>query len=236
MVSIAVVEDDEKQIEQTERYIRDFGKETGQTFNVTVFRDGLALLDRYKPIYDIVFMDIEMPDLNGLDTAKKLRELDSAVIIMFMTNMQQYAIRGYEVEALDYMVKPVGYFTFALKLKKAIKKLGRSAEAFLSIPQENGIMRLETSRIRYIEVINHRLVYHTDDGKYEARGSLTETENKLAQYDFSRCNHCYLVNLRAVQGIRGNMVVIAGEELQISRPKRKAFLDDLANFRGRGGV
>ncbi len=236
MINIAVVEDDERQIEQTERYIRDFEKESGQTFNVTVFHDGLALLDRYKSVYDIIFMDIEMPDLDGMETAKKLRELDSAVIIIFMTNMQQYAIRGYEVEALDYMVKPVGYFTFALKLKKAIKKLGRSAEAFLNVPQENGVMRLDTSRIRYIEVINHRLVYHTDDGKYEARGSLTEIENKLSQYDFSRCNHCYLVNLRAVRGIRGNMVLIADEELQISRPKRKAFLDDLAHFCGRGGV
>ena len=167
--------------------------------------------------------------------ARRLRELDPVVLIVFITNMAQYAIRGYEVDALYYMVKPVTYFEFALKMKKALRRLGRLVGTYVNVPQENGVMRLETSQITYVEVIDHRLVYHADTGDYSTRGSLSDLEKKLRSYGFSRCNHCYLVNLKYVTGIRDNMVVVACAELQISRPKRKMFLDDLATYRG-GGV
>lgn len=233
MVRIAVVEDDVPCAEKTRGYIENYGREAGEAFDVKIFPDGLALLDGYRPIFDIIFMDIEMPDLDGMATARKLRELDPVVIIIFVTNMAGYAIKGYEVEALDYMVKPVGYFNFTLKLKKALRKLGRAAEVSVSVPQESGVMRLNSSQIRYVEVINHDLVYHTDTGAYETRGSLSETEKLLGGHGFARCNHCYLVNLRYVSGIREDCVVlVSGDALRISRPKKKAFLDALAGFNG----
>lgn len=233
MVRVAVVEDDRLCAERTRGYIEDFGKESGEAFAVTLFGDGLELLDGYRPVFDIIFMDIEMPDLDGMETARRLRALDPVVILIFVTNMAQYAIKGYEVEALDYMVKPIGYFNFTLKLKKALRKLGRVADVSVSVPQESGVMRLNSSQIRYVEVINHNLVFHTDTGEYEARGSLTETEKLLGGHGFSRCNHCYLVNLKYVSGIRsGFAVMVSGDALQISRPKKKAFLDALAGYRG----
>lgn len=233
MIRIAVVEDDALCAEKTRGYIEDYGREAGEAFDVKIFHDGLALLNGYRSVFDVIFMDIEMPDLDGMATARKLRELDPVVIIIFVTNMAGYAIKGYEVEALDYMVKPVSYFNFTLKLKKALRKLGRAADVSLSVPQESCVMRLNSSQIRYVEVINHNLVYHTDTGEYETRGSLTETEKLLSGHGFACCNHCYLVNLKYVSGIRdGSAVMVSGDELQISRPKKKAFLDALASYNG----
>lgn len=231
MFHIALVEDDEACALETQTYIENFGKESGLELRVTRFSSGVRFLDGYSPIYDIVFMDIEMPEMNGMDTARKLREIDPVVVLIFVTNMAQYAIKGYEVNAIDYMVKPVGYFNFKLKLQKAIKYAGLQTGVNISVQQSGGSARIKSSDVRYVEVVDHKLIFHTDVRDYEMRGSLSVIEEQLCDSGFARCNHCYLINMRYITGINGSFVKLSsGENLQISRPKRKAFLDKLAGY------
>ena len=120
MINIAIVEDEKVASDLIYDYLLDYGKKSGEEFNVTVFKDPLALLDNYKPAYDLIFMDIMMPNMDGMQASHKLRELDSSVLLIFITNMGDYAVKGYDVGASAFIKKPVSYFDFEQKMNRAI--------------------------------------------------------------------------------------------------------------------
>ena len=99
----------------------------------------MDFLEAYRPDFDLVFLDIELPLLNGIETARRLRELDSVVALVFITNMEQYAVNGYEVDALDFVVKPINYYRFSSMMRKALRIIARKEEKALPYPKANGI-------------------------------------------------------------------------------------------------
>lgn len=232
MIRIAIVEDDAAYREQLNGFVDRYQREQGEEFSVASFADGLEIAEEYKAAYDIIFLDIEMKHLNGMETAKHIRRQDKNVVLIFITNLAQFAIQGYEVEALDYVLKPVSYFAFSQELQKAVKKVRERTEFFLRIVQESSMVRLDVAKITYIESQGHNVVYHTEEGQYVNRDSLKSVEQKLAGRSFSRCNNCYLVNLAHVQKVDKSTVTVAGEPLQMSRPRRKAFMEALAAYVG----
>lgn len=137
MIRIALVEDEAEVRAQLQGYVQRHTRQYGTEFAVTEFADGMELLDDYRPVYDILFLDVEMKHLDGMETARRVRELDKDVIIVFITNMAQYAIGGYAVGALDYVLKPVPYFAFSQQLRKAEEQLRRRAR-HLSGPSGGG--------------------------------------------------------------------------------------------------
>lgn len=149
--------------------------------------------------------------------------------------MAKYAINGYEVNALDYVLKPVNYFAFSMKLDKVAMAVQRQEKKNLMVDTEEGIMKIQEMDITYIEVINHRLLIHTLEQTYRAKGSLSEIEHSLSEYHFVRCNKGYLVNLRHINLIKTDTVVVAGEELIISRRKRNEFMLAVMDYYGSGG-
>ncbi len=232
MRNIAIVEDDDKEAGLLEEQLRRYEKETDAEYRVVRFSDAIAFLTGYSADYDIVFMDIEMPDLDGMTAAKKLREVDPEVILVFVTNMAQYAVEGYEVSAMDFMVKPVRYDNLKLKLERAEKKLeGKGEDRFL-VRGKNGPVVICVPDIRYVEVTDHMLTFYTNEGAIKVTGSLKEIEKRLEGRDFSRANSCYLVNLKYVTGASDGMVTVGGDRLSISRARRKSFMSDLADYLG----
>ena len=142
MIRIAVVEDEELYAEQLQNYISKYAEERKKQIKVTWFQDGEDIVSGYKGEYDIILLDIQMRFMDGMTAAEKIRELDSEVVLMFITNMIQYAVRGYEVDAMDYVVKPVEYFAFSQKLDKAIGRIQKKTEVFLKVPVEDGVKKL----------------------------------------------------------------------------------------------
>lgn len=108
----------------------DIKKEYGEQLSVTVFHDGDEISSGYKAQFDIILMDIEMKFVNGMSAAEEIRKVDSEVTIIFITNTPQYAVRGYEVGALDYILKPVPYFTFSQKLNRAVQKIKKRSKMY----------------------------------------------------------------------------------------------------------
>lgn len=236
MWKVIMVEDDNEAAETIAGYLLRFGDENGETFDVKRYGDAEAFLASYDPACDIVLMDIQLPDMSGMDAAHRLRAVDSEVTLVFVTSMVQYAVGGYEVGALDFIVKPVSYGNFALKMKRVLRerrtRAPRSDE--LSLSGEGGVRRVAVSAIKYIEVVGHHLIFHTFDGNVDICGSLADMEGTLAGKGFSRCNNCYLVNLRHVSEVRPMSCLVGGEEVQISRRRRKGFVDDLTLYLGGG--
>ena len=236
MIRVAIVEDDAEVQGVLQEYVRRYTRQYGTEFEVTVFADGVDILEDYRAVYDIIFLDVEMKHLDGMETARRIRERDGGVLIVFITNMAQYAIRGYAVGALDYVLKPVPYFAFSQQLRKAEEQLRRRARHYLALPVEGGMRRLDSSLIYYLESEGHRVHFYTDEGDFSAPGALKAFEEKLADCPFARCNSGYLVNLAQVKSVQQGMVQVGPYELQVSRPRRKAFLAALADHIGGEGA
>lgn len=231
---VAIVEDCQEEAQVLRDHFSRYSAEKDAAFKLTHFTSGEEFLSKYRPVYDLVLMDIGLAKLNGMETAVRLRELDRSVTLIFVTNMAQFAVRGYEVDAFDFVVKPVSYSNFALKLQRALKKLSTRRDTEVILTLSDRMLRIPASQIKYIEISGHKMIYHTTDGDVNAYGNLKDTEAALSGELFARCNNCYLVNLDYVQAIRGYVAVVDGDELQISRPKRKAFVQALNDYLGGG--
>ena len=152
---------------------------------------------------------------------------------MFVTNMAQYAIKGYEVDALDYVLKPVSYGAFCTKLSRAIQRVQRRKGGQVALQLSGGGMQLlDTGDILYLETRNRMLYYHTATQEYAVRGSLAGAEKQLAAYHFARCNQCYLVNLQYVRGVENDFVQVGDARLEISRRQKAAFMTAVASYLG----
>ena len=236
MLKIAVVEDQQEVRDELCRFIRQYAAENSLQVEVVPIEDGAVIAEHYEPGYDIIFMDVEMPGLDGFGAAEKIRAVDADAVLVFVTNMAQYAIKGYAVGALDYVLKPVPYFAFSQQLQKAVNQLAKRTRHYLAVPVDGGMRRLDAAAIYYIESEGHRVHFYTEDGDFSAPGALKALEEKLAGRLFARRNSGYLVNLAQVSGVQQNTVQVGPHELQISRPKRKAFLAALADYIGGGGA
>ncbi len=235
MLNIAIVEDDDREAEILGSYITEYGEKNDERFRIERFNDAKSLLDNYRHVYDIIFMDIMMPEINGMEAAIKLRKLDKVVTLIFVTNMAKYAVQGYEVDALDFIVKPVGYSTFAMKFKKALSKLASDAGYNIAVFRKGEIIYLSSRRITFIEVSGHKVKYHLLDGVVEGTGTLSELEKQLQICNFLRCNSCYLINPQYITKVQGYTVTMMnGDELLISHPRKKTFMKQLADWLGEG--
>lgn len=230
MLNIAIVEDEISAAEKLKEYLDRYGDENNVSFRVVLFSNVINLLTNYTPNYDIIFMDIELPHMNGMEGSRKLRKLDENVTIIFVTNMAQYAVQGYEVNAFDFIVKPLSYCDFSVKIRKALGKIRLSDEAALVVPVEGGLKKIIVSRIRYIDVMKHQVTLHTEDGDYKLYGTLKNLEEKLPPDRFSRCSSSYLVNLRYVDRIEEYQVYVGNDILPISRARKKEFMQALNHY------
>ena len=232
MKTIAIIEDDDSEYSVIKSQIDKFSEESdgAYEFDCRRFYDAVSFLQAYKPIYDIVFMDIGLPGINGFDAAKKLRAIDDSVLLIFVTNMSQFAVAGYEVSAFDFVVKPVRYGALRLKLMRALQKLDAEVDKKITVSSPEGMRVVPVSAIKYVEVMNHDIIYHTTLGDIKSYGSLKKTEAAIASESFIRCNSCYLVNLKYVTGVKEFTVFIGAEEIAISHAKKKEFMVALAKY------
>ena len=236
MLTVAVVEDEQAAADRLRACLERYGAEHGVRFGVTAFPDPTAFLEPYRPEWDIVFMDIEMPNMDGLEAARRLRALDQRVVLVFVTNMAQFAAKGYEVDALDYIIKPFAYPDFERKMARAVRLCEADSEAVV-IARRGGSQRVLLRDVAYVEVRGHSLEFHTEQGVVVGSGSLRELEGQLLPKGFLRCGKPYVVNLRHITAVQGSEVTLTdGTALPIGRAFRKEFLQGLADGLGEGMV
>lgn len=232
MVKVAIVDDERKEREILETHFKNLAKELHEDILTETYEAGESLIDVYDYSYDLICLDIDMQGLNGIEVAKKIRKKDEKVLIMFITNMAQMAIRGYEVQAWDFILKPINYYSFVMKMRNALEMIRTRKSRHIVLSTPTGFQKISSDDIYYIEVSGHYLFFHTVNGIFKQKASLKGVEEKLSGLSFKRCNNCYLINLKHVDCVSKEDLQIAGNWLKISRPKRKQFLQALTNYMG----
>lgn len=230
MRNIAIVEDEDLAAQALIDHIKQYEAQTGQRFQIFRFVNGADFLEDYRAVYAVVFLDVQMPKMNGLETALQLRRCDKNVSVIFITNLVQYALKGYEVDAVSYLIKPVSYYDFSMKFKKALDIYLLNEDRSFTVNTPGGLCRISTDKLMYVEIMNHRLFYHLIDDVIEMTGVLSGVEQQLNRFGFLRCNKCYLVNPKFIVKVKSSTVQVGDNLLQISRPRRAAFLAELANW------
>lgn len=240
MIRIAMIEDEKEAKDVLESYCERYAKEKGVNFQIAWFPRPLDYLaDGSK--FDLVFLDIELPDMSGMELAKRIRKTDADVVLVFVTNYSMFAVKGYEVDASDFIVKPVTYYDFCMKFGHALKHLAGGDEDGVRIAVKNNgaVKYISVENLFYAEVLRHKLVYHTAEGDFEVRRTLKKAEEELAGNGFSRVNKYCIVNFRYVIGVKGYVLTLSTglgtssrTEIMISHPRKKDFVKELNEWLG----
>ena len=186
--------------------------------------------------HDLIFMDIDLPGINGMEAAQILRGYDEQTPLVFVTNLAQYAIKGYQVDALDFMVKPVAYDDFSLRMDRAMRMVRRTSKGTVAIPTPDGIRVVRLDDVLYVDIVKHDLHYHLagEPNPLRVRGTITKVAEELAEKGFLKIAASCVINMAQVARIRATSVVMSdGTELFFSRSQRKAALERLTAYVGR---
>lgn len=234
MLKIAILEDQPDQAARLSAMLERYADAHEEfAYSLQQYDQSIRLLTDYRCDTDLLFLDIQLPDMLGINVARKIRAVDDKVMIIFITMLTQYAIEGYSVGAFDYVLKPVRYDEFAAKLDRACRILShRSSAMTIDVRTKEDIRRVSVDDVTYIEISNHDVMIHTPQETYKQWGNLKTYEEMLGEAHFVRCNACYLVNLKYVKGIHGDRVQVHQEELTISKSKRKDFMAAVARYKG----
>ena len=237
MLRIALVEDTDRDAQVTLAYIDRWATEEGiDSPAVTRFPTGEDFLEGFEKnsgAYDLVFLDIQTTGDSGMRVAVRLRQSGSSIQIVFTTKVAGLAAMGYNVDALGYLIKPIEYPLFRLVMRKAQKAVSARAGIAIPVTVDGGMRILQSRDVRYVEVDQHNLLFHTADATYRTRGSLKAISSQLAGEPFSLANRYALVNLSWVRGITdGQAELDTGELLPLSRSRRREFPQALAAYLG----
>ena len=230
-VRVAVIDDVSSERNTMCEYLKRMEADGKQSFAVSCFTCSEEILAEPTGKFDLMIFDIDMPGLNGMEAAKRIRENDRQVVIMFVTNVAQYAINGYEVDAVDYVLKPLSYFDFVMKMNRALNKIAQNEDVNMVVDTVDGVCSVSMAHIVYAEVMLHYVIYHTDQGELRSRNSMKDLEKDLFAHGFRRCHKSFLVNLRHVKIIRTAEVEMDdGSVIPISRKYKNDFMQDYVVF------
>lgn len=230
---IAIVDDEVSEQEIIAKYIREWAEARNELVEFACFDSSESFLFAWEDAkdYNLLVLDIEMGEINGLELARSVRSQDKNIPILFVTGYDEYMQYGYDVSALHYLIKPVN----KERLFQVLNKLGqRGAEEVKSLilNSENGIRRIQVNNILYVEAAGHGSVMHTVDEVIRLKESLGEIERQVIPTgEVIKCHRAYLVNLRFVSAIQNaNLILDNSESLPISRNQMKNVQQEFLRY------
>lgn len=233
-IKVCIIEDDEKYHKIVKDLIKKYGMKNNVNFNVEEFYNGIDFLETYKGNYDFIIMDIEMPQLNGIQICEELRKNDPFVPVIIISHSSQYAVKGYSVNAYGYVLKPIEEFDFHFLIDKVLAYIKEKEKNYIVLSTKTMMKKIDINDIYYLEVSSHVLRFKTRNDDIQIRAKIKDYEEKLLKYGFVRCDNSYLVNLKYCSNVNisESTININGEIITISRPKKKTFLEALTKYIG----
>jgi DNA-binding LytR/AlgR family response regulator len=230
-IKIGIVEDNNTDRDLLNGLLTQSFNRAAIPLDVRCFPNGEDFLLEGPTDLDMVFLDIQMGEQSGIDVARKIRETNERVVLVFVTNNPQYSLEGYAVEALDYLIKPVTPEILERVLKKALQRLQNTDRTCMTIRNHDGFFIVNYSDIYYIEFTNRKLEVQTKTGRISCLGTMQAMEETLPD-SFFRCHSGFLVNLLAVERLNGQDAVVGGRLIPISKHRRKEFIHSLTKYIG----
>ncbi len=187
------------------------------------FSNAESLLETYSKgnRFDIIFMDVEMEEIDGINAGIKIRQYDKKAIIIFVSNYSKYAVSSYDCEAFYFIVKPIQKDKFKKVLAKAVEKY-KLLNQYYIIKNKGEVRKLPIKDIFYVEIYRKHLIFHTLLGKYETVGKISEALNYLALYGFCQVHQGYLVNMRKIKEFKDYDVILENNEKVMMSIRKKA--------------
>lgn len=224
MLMVSIVDNSEKDIAQLQAMLEDAFRHAGTVCAIRVYRSGIELV-RSTDSCDILFMDIQMERLDGMETARILRKLGSEAQLIFTSRKVELAILGYEVDAIDFLMKPLTPAAVNAAVEKALKRLASRGGISLALKLPTGIVSVSSNDVAYVEVFDHNLIYHTVKGEYNIRGRLSDVSELLEREGFLVCSRSFLVNSRFLSGIGTDHVTVGDVRIPVSKSHRREILN-----------
>lgn len=229
---IAICDDEKVQREQIQKYIETFRKEIPNMI-IEQFCYGESLIETYKQgkRFDIIFLDIQMRNVDGIKTAEQIRQTDTSAIIVFITSFVQFVSEAFRQNAFQFLIKPVTQDSFNREFRRIIKQYCLNHQKY-TIRNKNGIFALEIKSIVYIESYRHSLIFFTNNGeKYNTTGTISEKESQLAPLGFIRVHQGYLVNMDYIKSINEkDILTTVGITVEMSVRKKSQVLHEFNKY------
>lgn len=232
MLKFAIVENEESDRMLLAGHLKRYFKEQQSEDEIHLFCSAEELLSVTWNEFDVIFFDIDMDGINGMEAAKKIREQSKDILLVFVTNMVGYAIQGYSVQALDFLVKPVSYARLHAEMERIMEMLAKKQPQFLAVKENDHQYQINVSDILFIETYGRKIRIHTTDQTIETNSTIAACEKALEGQAFYRVHSSYLVNLRYVKAIDGNEILVRNERILLSRQKKKEFILALTKYAG----
>lgn len=231
MISIAVCDDEKIFLNTLKEYYETYKAKRNMDLQLTQFSSGEDLISNYQLSFNIIFLDISMTGMDGIATAKKIREFDSKVIIIFLTSLIKYGLRGYSLGAFNYIIKPISYKKFEAEMDKAIAACQDITRRYVTLKNTDGFFKLYVNDIKYIDTYNRRTMVHTKNKDIICFYNMKELESKLEMFGFIRCHSSYIVSVNYIESVEKMIITLTtGEQIPISQQKRKDVMKSIATY------
>lgn len=231
---VLIVEDNADERSRLRGCVEKYASEHNDEFAITEYESAIPLIEASRT-FDLIFLDINLPcGINGMEAARILRTYDETTQVVFVTDLAQYAVRGYEVDALGFIVKPISCYGISRYLDKALRVIRRNTGKNITVPLKRGLRMFPSTELVFAETAGHNLVYHLASGQpITARGSLSKLVEELEGEPFVRIASSFLVNMDHVRAIEeGSVIMSTGETLYFTRARKKEALATITSYLG----
>lgn len=223
MLNIVICEDEIEQQEILKDYLEQILNEINIKYEILIFNSGEELFKNYPDNIDIFLLDIQMDGLNGMEVARKIRQIDKKEVeIIFTTSLIEYIQEGYEVRAYRYLLKPIKLEDLKKHIISCIEELTKNKESYIAVNEKNNTCKVKISEITYIEIQKREMTINTINEDYTINSSMSKLENELSKYNFYRCHKSFMVNIDFIKNIKQYIAILDNkEEVPISRYRFK---------------
>lgn len=231
MILIGILSDDAQTGPLLEESVRNYLEESNIAYRIHSFCKGVEFI-RSRSTYDVVFLDDRINDMSLTDAVHFTRIVSKDTRIVLVAEQEQLSLYNHGPEVSDALAKPVEKADVARVLRHVMQGVKNKEGKYFALKTPRGIVSLFTGSIYYVEVYDHELLYHTEMGDFKTYGRLLDIQQKLQGYSFIQCNRSYLVNMRHVQSMNNDHLIVNGTRIQIAKSRHKSVQKQFIDYLG----